>query len=205
MSKQQWDLRYSDDEYVYGTHPNEYLVNCLRNLKPGIILFPAEGEGRNAVFAATLGWQVDAFDQSDAGRKKALKLAASQNVRIDYQPASLEEWQPGNKSYDCICLIFVHLPPEFREAVHLKMISALKPGGLIILEAFAKKQLSQTSGGPKDPEMLYCEAALKQDFASMEIIELAEKQVILNEGSLHKGVAEVVRLFARKKAGDTAR
>lgn len=200
MPKQQWDLRYSGDEYVYGTRPNNYLAYCLRNLKPGNILFPAEGEGRNAVYAATLGWQVDAFDQSDTGREKALKLAASQNVRIDYQLASLEEWQPWNKSYDCICLIFVHLPPELRRAVHLKMISALKPGGLVILEAFAKNQLLKTSGGPKDSEMLYCEADLKQDFASMEIIELEEKQVILDEGSLHKGVANVVRLFARKKA-----
>jgi hypothetical protein len=73
--KEQWNERYSASEYIYGTGPNTWLVEKLAGLQPGKILFPAEGEGRNAVHAARLGWNVAAFDQSEAGRKKALKLA----------------------------------------------------------------------------------------------------------------------------------
>jgi len=82
MSKEQWDSRYSEAEYVYGVEPNHYLRNFLEGRPPGKILFPAEGEGRNAVYAALLGWEVEAFDQSEKGREKALRLASRKNVQI---------------------------------------------------------------------------------------------------------------------------
>jgi hypothetical protein len=64
-----WDQRYSQSDFVYGKKPNEYLKAKLVDLKPGRILFPAEGEGRNAIFAAKLGWDVFAFDSSIEGKK----------------------------------------------------------------------------------------------------------------------------------------
>jgi len=198
MSLQQWDLRYSAEEYIYGTEPNTYLKETLLKLSPGKILFPAEGEGRNAVFAATAGWQVDAFDQSETGRQKALKLAALKSVKINYEISSIEDWQAGEVLYDCIVLIFVHILPEMRMIFHAKLIAALKPGGVIIFEAFSKKQLPRGSGGPKDPDLLYDANDIRQDFASMNITDFAESQVNLEEGRLHKGLAEVVRLTARK-------
>ncbi|MDX1604123.1 MAG: SAM-dependent methyltransferase, partial [Salinimicrobium sediminis] len=79
-----WNERYQREEYIYGKDPNEYLKAQLKNLTPGRILFPAEGEGRNAVHAAKKGWQVSAFDQSEEGRKKALRLAEAEGVEIDY-------------------------------------------------------------------------------------------------------------------------
>jgi len=198
MSKQQWDSRYSAEEYIYGTEPNTYLKETLSKLSPGRILFPAEGEGRNAVYAATAGWQVDAFDQSEAGRHKALKLAAMKSVKINYDISSIEDWQVEDVLYDCIVLIFIHLPPEMRMAFHSKMIAALKPGGMIIFEAFSKKQFPRNSGGPKDPEMLYGADDIRQDFTSMNITDFAETLVNLDEGLLHKGLAEVIRLSAIK-------
>jgi 2-polyprenyl-3-methyl-5-hydroxy-6-metoxy-1,4-benzoquinol methylase len=198
MSKQQWDSRYSADEYIYGTRPNAYLEQSLLKLSPGSILFPGEGEGRNSVFAATLGWQADAFDQSEAGKQKALKLADLKSVKINYNINSIEDWQPGEKLYDCIALIFIHMPPALRAAFHAKMIAALKPGGVIVLEAFSKKQLPRGSGGPKDPDMLYDADDIRQDFASMNIKYFAETLTDLDEGPLHSGLAEVVRMTAIK-------
>jgi hypothetical protein len=198
MSKQQWDLRYSAEEYIYGTEPNTYLKETLIKLSPGRILFPAEGEGRNAVFAATAGWQVDAFDQSEAGRQKALKLAALKSVKFNYIISSIEDWQAGEERYDCIVLIFVHMPPEMRMTFHAKMIAALKPGGVIVFEAFSKKQLPRESGGPKDPDLLYDADDIRNDFAVLDILDFAATRVNLEEGRLHKGLAEVVRLTAKK-------
>src|SRR5688572_28635163 len=84
-----WNDRYSKDEYAYGERPNNFLKEQLEKIKVGSILFPAEGEGRNAVFAATLGWNVSAFDISAEGKNKALRLAETHKVTIDYQVGEL--------------------------------------------------------------------------------------------------------------------
>lgn len=196
----QWDDRYSSHEYVYGTEPNAFLKQQLASLKPGRILFPAEGEGRNAVFAAFLGWQTDAFDQSLAGMKKALQLAEKQCVSINYAIQSLENWNPEPDQYDCVALLFVHLPDGLRQKVHQAAIKALKPGGFLILQAFTLKQLPNTSGGPKTAELLFTKEQIESDFKKLTEINLAETQSLLNEGPLHQGLADVIQLTATKSA-----
>jgi 2-polyprenyl-3-methyl-5-hydroxy-6-metoxy-1,4-benzoquinol methylase len=195
-----WDERYSSQEYIYGTEPNGFLKEQLPKLKPGRILFPAEGEGRNAVYAATLGWKTDAFDQSIEGQKKALQLAKNKGVSIDYEIHALEHWNPEPDQYDCIALIFVHLPDGLRQQVHKAAIKSLKPGGTLILHAFTINQLPRSSGGPKTAELLFSKKLLEQDFKNIDIIELKETQVMLEEGQLHQGLADVVQLIGRKLA-----
>lgn len=194
----QWDQRYAGQEYVYGTEPNNFLKEKLALLKPGRILFPAEGEGRNAVYAASLGWQADAFDQSIEGQKKALLLADTKGVTINYIIESLDSWHPAADQYDCITLIFVHLPDGLRQQVHHAAVRALKPGGILILEAFTLKQLSLTSGGPKTADMLYTSEMLQDDFKMLVEVETCETLATLDEGPLHQGLAEVVQLSGFK-------
>jgi len=167
--KNQWDERYASDEYVYGIEPNEYLKNKLANLMPDRILFPAEGEGRNAVYAASQGWATDAFDQSAEGQKKALKLAGRKGVTINYRIHSLDDWDPQPEHYDCVALIFVHLPEKLRHKVHQAVVKALKPGGVLILEAFSMHQLSRTSGGPKTAGLLYSLEQIASDFDCLHL------------------------------------
>ena len=194
----QWDERYARQEYIYGKEPNSFLKEILRTIKPGRILFPAEGEGRNAVYAATLGWETDAFDQSIEGRKKALQLANLNNVPINYFIQSLDEWNPEPDQYDCIALIFVHLPETLRKQVHNAAVKALKPGGILILEAFTTNQFPRNSGGPKNIELLFTTNQIKHDFADLSEIEILETQIILNEGPLHQGLADVIQLYCHK-------
>jgi SAM-dependent methyltransferase len=194
----QWDERYAGNEYVYGTEPNSFLKEKISKLEPGKILFPAEGEGRNAVYAATIGWKADAFDQSTEARKKALNLAREKGVEITYQIQSLETWNPKPEQYDCIALIFVHLPASLRTKVHLMAAKALKPGGFLILEAFTDKQLNRNSGGPKNIEMLYTPGQMKSDFQNFTSLDISEEQVVLAEGPLHNGPAEVIRVIGEK-------
>ncbi len=75
MTKEMWNKRYARTDFVYDTVPNEFFKQQLLKLTPGKILLPAEGEGRNAVFAAKKGWKVDAFDSSIEALKKAEKWA----------------------------------------------------------------------------------------------------------------------------------
>ncbi len=194
----QWDERYARQEYIYGTDPNNFLKEKLEGLKPGRILFPAEGEGRNAVYAATLGWKTDAFDLSTEGQKKAFRLAGQKGVSINYAIQSLAEWNPEPNQYDCIALIFLHLPEALRKHVHNSAFKALKPGGIIILESFSVNQLSRSSGGPKNAELLFNIAQIKTDFGGLNEAEINETQVILDEGPLHQGLADVIRLTGLK-------
>jgi len=96
-----WNERFGAEEYAYGTAPNQYYKEQLDKLLPGKILFPAEGEGRNAVFAAKLGWQVTAFDPSIEGKRKAEKLATENSVSIDYRIDNYENVSFPANHFDC--------------------------------------------------------------------------------------------------------
>lgn len=192
-----WNQRYATQETVYGKAPNLYFKSILDSLTPGSLLMPAEGEGRNAVYAASLGWKVEAFDYSSVAQEKALQLAEANDVTIKYDVLELNEFK-ANKQYAAIGLIYVHLPTKERIALHQKMIDALLPGGVLIIEAFTKAQINNASGGPKDIEQLYSLDQLKQDFASLNCIQAVEIEIDLEEGPFHKGKANLVRYCAKK-------
>lgn len=199
-----WDDRYGKAEFAYGEHPNNYLREQLEKLNPGTILFPAEGEGRNAVFAAKLGWTVSAFDISVEGKKKALQLANASNVSIDYQVGELQTMNYKPEQFDALALIYAHFPAAIKSSYHKMLSRYVRKGGVVIFEAFSKKHLdyiakNEKVGGPKDIEMLFSIEELKSDFANFEIIELAEKEIELSEGQFHNGTGSVIRFVGRKK------
>lgn len=196
-----WDERFNSVDYIYGIEPNEFLKHNIENSdgKGKKILFVCEGEGRNAVYAAKLGFDVYAFDSSFVGREKALKLAKQNNVKINYNISDVREINYENNYFDIVVLIYAHFPKEFRSQVHRKLIDLLKDNGQIILEAFNLNQLNNNSGGPKNIEMLYDEHILKSDFKKLNTVLLEEEKVILDEGKYHQGPAEVVRYIGKKK------
>ncbi|KAF2517411.1 class I SAM-dependent methyltransferase [Flavobacterium foetidum] len=199
-----WNDRYSSEEFAYGEAPNNYLKEQLEKLTPKTILFPAEGEGRNAIFAATLGWKVSAFDISEEGRNKALKLAKANNVSIDYQVGELETLDFQEEQFDAIALIYAHFPAAIKSNIHKQLDKLLQKGGIIIFEAFSKKHLEYVTknekvGGPKDIESLFSIEEIQADFPDYEIIELEEKEIELNEGLFHNGTGSVIRFVGRKK------
>lgn len=201
---QRWNERYSSDEFAYGELPNVFLNEKLPALTPGAILFPAEGEGRNAVFAAQLGWTVTAFDISTEGQKKALRLAEKQGVSIDYQVGQLETLSYSPGQFDAIALIYAHFPAKIKSKYHQLLDGLLRPNGLIIFEAFSKNHLSyilkdEKVGGPRELDMLFSIDELKSDFSNYEILELEEKEIKLNEGLFHNGTGSVIRFVGKKK------
>ncbi|MFN8256578.1 MAG: class I SAM-dependent methyltransferase [Bacteroidales bacterium] len=197
--KDQWNTRYKDEEFVYGKQPNEYFKKHLDNIPPGKLFLPAEGEGRNAIYAALKGWQVDAVDFSESGKEKAIKLAGENKVTINYQVSDLMEYQFPENEYDAVGIIYAHFHSAIRSKIYRKVANSLKTGGFLILETFSKKQLGKSSGGPQDSEMLNSAELIKADFKGFEIIQLTETKIILQEGGLHQGEAEVVRMLARRK------
>ncbi|QSS97206.1 class I SAM-dependent methyltransferase [Psychroflexus sp. ALD_RP9] len=198
--KEFWDERFKQTEYIYGQEPNTFLKSQLVKFTKGKILFPLEGEGRNACFAASLGFIVDAFDFSEAGKHKALELATRKNLAINYSISKAEDYDFGTEIYDYIVLIYAHLNPSIRPKIHQKIVNALKPNGRVIIEAFHPKQLKNnyTSGGPKSLDMLYTTKLLKNDFSDLNILLAEEIETELNEGNYHKGKAFVSRFIGQK-------
>lgn len=193
-----WDERYSGNEFAYGTNPNVFFKDQLEKLSPGKLLLPAEGEGRNAVYAALEGWQVIAFDQSEVAKRKAETLALEFNVKINYEVCDQENFDFDENYFDCVALIFVHLPIELRNFFHQKMLRFLKPGGKLILEGFEKSQINKTTGGPKNTDMLFSKEELLNDFNMLKKLTFSKKEVELNEGKFHHGNANLIRLIGIK-------
>lgn len=197
-AKQFWDDRYSSENYIYGTQPNRFFKEQIDQLEPGRLLLPAEGEGRNAIYAAREGWRVDAFDISEKGRKKALELAKRNHVTINYTICKFNDFEVEAESYDSIALIYAHLHTSQRREIHQKLIEGLKPGGHLLLEAFSKDQLGNDSGGPKNLEMLYDLDELLEDFKTLQINLAEATEIDLEEGKHHEGTADVIRILAQK-------
>ena len=197
--KDMWEERYAADEYAYGENPNDFFKACLDRLPtPGRLLLPAEGEGRNAVYAARRGWKVDAFDFSPAGREKALRLAERHGVHINYEVADYETARMEPEAYDAVALIFAHKHETIRRPVHRKLVSALKRGGHLFLEAYSKEQLAYGTGGPPNEQLLYALEDLREDFSALDIVELEKVETEIHEGRYHTGLASVLRLVARR-------
>ena len=201
---ERWNDRYSNEEFAYGEEPNNFFKEQIEKLNAGTILFPAEGEGRNAVYAAKLGWEVAAFDISEEGKNKALKLAEANNVKIDYKVGALETLNYQPEQFDAIALIYAHFPADIKSYLHKTLETYLRKDGIIIFEAFSKKHLEYLAindkvGGPKDIESLFSIEEIKADFPNYEIIQLEEIEIELNEGLFHNGKGSVIRFVGRKK------
>ncbi len=197
-----WEARYAEKEYAYGTMPNQYFKSILDTLTPGKILLAAEGEGRNAVYAATQGWEVVAYDWSENAARKAEALAAKHQVQIDYRLASLQDLSFDPESFDALGLIYVHFPDTVRAANHKKLNQFLKPNGHIIMEAFSKSHLAFSTknpavGGPKQLTQLY-DLEVAKDFEGCTPMQLEAKEISLAEGLYHQGSAHVIRYHGLK-------
>jgi ubiquinone/menaquinone biosynthesis C-methylase UbiE len=200
-AKQFWDDRYSSGNYIYGTQPNRFFKEKIDELEPGRLLLPAEGEGRNAIYAAREGWHVDAFDISEKGRKKALELAKRNHVTLNYTLSTYQDFDIRDEHYDVLALIYAHLHVSNRRDIHQKFVEGLKAGGHLILEAFSKEQLGNDSGGPQDLEMLYDLDELLEDFEELQIKHADTTEIELKEGMHHEGTANVIRMLAMKPKG----
>ncbi len=191
-----WNQRYSQPEYAYGAEPNEFFREQLMELAPGKLLLPAEGEGRNAVFAALQGWMVTAFDPSAEGKRKASLLAAKFGVTFDYLIAGFESVQLQENYFDVVSLIYAHHPQW--QSVYASITRFLKPGGTLIIEVFGREQLKYSSGGPKEPQMLTTAEELKTVLSLMSNLTTWDETIELTEGRYHQGTAAVVRCVAVK-------
>jgi len=193
-----WDKRFSEPGYAYGTEPNGFLASVADQIPQGKVLCLAEGEGRNAVYLAGLGYDVTAVDTSTVGLAKAEALAKDRGVTIDVVNADLADYPIDPGVWQGIVSIFCHQPPIVRAALHERCLRGLAPGGVFVLEGFTPRQLELGTGGPKSRELLMELEIIRQELPGLrlEIGREIERDVV--EGTYHKGTAAVVQILAVK-------
>lgn len=198
-----WNERYSAEDFYYGTEPNEFLKAQINGenalIKPGgRVLCLAEGEGRNAVYLATLGFEVTAVDSSDVGLEKMQTLAAGKGVRVHAICEDLSRFEIEPGAWDAIVSIWCHLTASLRREVHGKVVKGLAPGGVFLLEAYTPKQLEYGTGGPRSPELLAHLPTHLNELSGLKV-ELASETVRhIHEGQGHLGLSAVNQIVARK-------
>jgi SAM-dependent methyltransferase len=194
-----WNDRYSTPDYVYGTEPNDFLAAVATRIVPGgRVLSIADGEGRNGVYLASLGFDVTTVDSSPVGVAKAQRLAESRGVHVNAIVADLADFEFAPNSWDGIVSIFCHLPPPLRRRVHQQVVRGLAPGGIYVLEGYSVQQLSHGTGGPKSAELLLTLEAVRAELEGLELVHAVEMEREVNEGALHWGLSAVVQVIARK-------
>jgi SAM-dependent methyltransferase len=193
-----WDERYSEPGFAYGTAPNDFLVSIVDKIPRGKILSLAEGEGRNAVYPASLGYGVTGVDGSEVGLRKAEELATERGVAITTVHADLSEFEIKPEHWDGIIACYCHLPSAIRIPLHQAVVRGLKSGGVFVLEAFSKEQLDYGTGGPQSLDMLMSLDDLKQELAGLELVHAVRIEREVREGSGHTGLASVIQMLGIK-------
>lgn len=195
-----WNRRFETDDFIFGEEPNGFLRAQARLLQPGQrALCVADGEGRNSVWLARQGLQVDAFDIAEAGVAKARQLAARAGVSVDFSVSDCDTWPWPLARYDVVAAIFIQFAePAMRERLFARMVQALQPGGLLVLLGYTPRQLEYRTGGPGRESHLYTQPLLREAFAALTILELREYEADLAEGTQHSGRSALIGLVARK-------
>ena len=191
-----WNEQYKSDDYYFGQEPNEFFKTFIDSLPAGKLLLPGAGEGRNAVYAAEAGWEVDAFDLSPQGREKALRFAREKEVEIRYSLQDARNFKVEKDYYDVVAILFLQLPPEDRQRFHQQIIQCLKPdGGNLYLLALSENE-PNISGNTSSPTTPYSVKELANDFKALQIDLLQEEEVELNEGKGLQGKVKIIKLMA---------
>ncbi|HHT9120721.1 MAG TPA: class I SAM-dependent methyltransferase [Candidatus Hypogeohydataceae bacterium YC41] len=171
-ARRHWEERYATPEYIYGKEPTEFLRDSVDLIPKGKALVLAMGEGRNAVFLAQNGFEVEGCDISTNALEKARRLAEERGVSLKAFQADLDNYQLPTEAYDVVtCFYYLQrdLIPQMKKA--------LKPGGMIIMETYTKDNLKYGFTGPKNPEYLLDTNELLHLFSDLKVLLYREMVV----------------------------
>jgi 2-polyprenyl-3-methyl-5-hydroxy-6-metoxy-1,4-benzoquinol methylase len=183
--QKRWNDRFGRKEFAFGKEPNPFLKKHIRLLPKGKALDIASGEGRNAVFLAQHGFEVDAVDISEKGLKKAQKLAREKGVKINTFPVDLDQHPIKKEQYDLIANFYF-----LRRRLIPRIKKGLKKGGKVIFETYLLEHRTLGTGGPKQAKYFLKPNELLGLFKDFRI--LFYREGIFKEGGRRKAVASLI-------------
>jgi len=195
-----WNARFAGEDYLYGKAPAAFVAAQAWRIVPGSkVLSVAEGEGRNAVFLAEQGAAMTALEAAPNARAKALKLAQERGVKLDLVDVDLRAFTWPEADYDAVLACYIQFAdPAFRAKIFDGLARALKPGGLVLIHGFAKRQPRYGTGGPGVVDQLYDLDLLRDAFPRWDVLYQADYDGDLDEGAGHSGRAALVDFVAQK-------
>lgn len=194
----QWDEKYNSENYIYGKEPNEYVKSIFNNQTENRekVLLLAEGEGRNAIYLAKLGYDVTTYEMSRVGIQKQQRLAQDAGVTIEANYGDITSQNLiSADTFDYSINIFGHVPEDGKPQMFHNLVESLVTGGHAYFEVYAKDQLNYGTGGPKDESMLYDVDEIKAylSFLPVKIHTLKQVEVERYEGDKHTGKGAVIQ------------
>jgi len=196
-----WDERYREEGWAFGTEPNDLLREHAHLIPNGRVLCLGEGEGRNSVFLAELGYEVVGVDRSQVGLDKAQALARERGVFVETVVSSIEDFDLREGEWEGIVSIFFHLPPDLRRKVHQAVVLGLALGGILILEAYTPRQVEFGTGGPAQRDRLMTLETLAEELDGLETLLARETEREVHEGRMHHGLGSVVQFVGVRPGG----
>ncbi len=195
-----WQQRFSAGGYLFGEMPNAFLTRQKSRLPTaGRALAVSDGEGRNGVWLAEQGLDVVSMDFSPYAQEKARALAARRGVSITTELADIYHYDWPKAAYDVVAAIFFqYVGPVDRPGIFAGIASALKPGGLLLLEGYTPTQVAYGTGGPPAAENMYTASLLEAAFGGFERLEIDIYEEALDEGTGHDGRSALIDLVAIK-------
>jgi SAM-dependent methyltransferase len=174
VRREEWDRKYSAVENLWSARPNRFLVAEVSELEPGRALDLACGEGQNAIWLAGLGWDVVGVDFSDVALVKGRERAQRDAVELELIAADLLEYEPEHDAFDLVLLLYFHLPPDDLRVVLGRAVTALAPGGTLLVIGHDRTNIEHGVGGPSDPTIQYTPDEIAAELGGLEI-ERAER------------------------------
>ncbi|MFI6871314.1 class I SAM-dependent methyltransferase [Nocardia sp. NPDC050406] len=183
MDATAWDELYARTELVWGAPPNSTVVEQVFGLerrfpggegKPELprVLDLGCGEGANAMWLATHGWQVDAVDFAqvaiDKGRTVASRLSRSVRNRIRWFCADVTDLDAAGLTgpYELVLMAFVQLPARQRRKLLLRAADMLTEEGVLLVLGHDPRNLTEGYGGEQDPGLLFTPEDIVADLAA---------------------------------------
>jgi ubiquinone/menaquinone biosynthesis C-methylase UbiE len=159
MTAQEWDARYAEGRQ-WSTGPNELFAQVIADLPPGRFLDVAGGEGRNAIWLASRGWDCTVLDFSLVALERAREQAEQQGLSVGVALGDATAIDPGLGRFDLVAVLYLHLPAEQQALALAGAARALEPGGTLVVLGHHPRNLGHGVGGPQDPAILHDEDAL---------------------------------------------
>jgi SAM-dependent methyltransferase len=174
MQREDWDRRYAEVENLWAVRPNRFLVAETEELEAGRALDLACGEGQNAIWLASRGWDVTGVDFSEVAIARARSRAEREGIRVDFVCADLRAYEPEPGAFDLVLLLYLHIPADERRAVLAGAAEALAAGGTLVLVGHDLTNMTDGVGGPSDPRLLCTPDDIASELPALEI-EKAER------------------------------
>jgi 2-polyprenyl-3-methyl-5-hydroxy-6-metoxy-1,4-benzoquinol methylase len=192
VRREDWDQRYASVENLWAVKPNRFLVAEARELEPGRALDLACGEGQNAIWLASLGWDVVGVDYSEVAIAKARARAERDGVDVDFVCADLVSYLPDTGAFDLVLVLYLHIPAEQRRVVLDRAAAALAPGGTFVFVGHDLTNMTEGVGGPSDPEILCTPEQIAAELPRLAI-EKAERVLRDVDGEERDAIDALVR------------